>query len=60
MIYFPEPYTCSKNKINVELHLFNYASKSVLKNATSADTSDFAKTADLAGLKSDIDKLLIN
>ena len=28
MSYFPEPYTCSKNKIKVELDLANYAKKS--------------------------------
>ena len=26
--FFPEPYTCSKNKIKVELDLPNYATKS--------------------------------
>ena len=38
----------------------NYATKSDLKNAVSVDTSDFAKKTDLAGLKSDIDKLDID
>ena len=28
MSYFPEPYTCSKNKIKCELDLPNYATKS--------------------------------
>ena len=33
MNYFPEPYTCSKKKKKkVELDLFNYATKSDLKN----------------------------
>ena len=31
MSYFPEPYTCSQNKIKVELNLSNYATKSDLK-----------------------------
>ena len=31
MSYFPEPHTHSKNKIEVELHLSNYATKSDLK-----------------------------
>ena len=57
MSYFPEPHTHSKNKIEVELDLSNYAIKSELKNTTGADTSDFAKKTDLASLKSNIDKL---
>ena len=44
--YFPEPYTRSKNKIKVELHLSNYATKSYLKNATGVDTK-FSKDVDL-------------
>ena len=35
----------------------NYATKSDLKNATVVDTSDFAKKADLASLKSEVNKL---
>ena len=35
----------------------NYATKSDLKNTAGIDTSDFAKKADVANLKSDIDKL---
>ena len=38
----------------------NYATQSNLKNITSADTSDFAKKADLANLKYDFDKLGID
>ena len=37
------PYSHSKNKIEVELGLSNYATKSNLKNATGVDTSQFAK-----------------
>ena len=40
--------------------MFNYATKSDLKNAAGFDASYFAKTADLAGLKSDVDKLDID
>ena len=36
----------------VELNLSNYATKADLKNATGADTSQFAKKVDLANLKS--------
>ena len=48
MSYFPEPHTHSKNKIEVELDLSNYATKSDSENATSSVTSKFAKTFDLA------------
>ena len=57
MNYFPEPHTHGKNKVEVELALVNYATKFDLKNATSADTSDFFKKTDLASLKSYTDKL---
>ena len=60
MSYFPEPHTHSKNKLDVELGLSNYATKSDFKNAAGADTSDFAKKVDLASLKSDIDKIGID
>ena len=38
----------------------NYATKTVLKNATRVDTSSFAKTTYLASLKSNVDKLDID
>ena len=60
MSYFPETYIRSKNKIKVELDLPNYETKFDLKNATGVDTSGFAKKADLASLKSDIDILDID
>ena len=36
-------YSQSKNKIEVELDLSNYSTKSNLKNGTGVDTSQFAK-----------------
>ena len=47
----------SENKIEVELDLSNYATKSDLKSATGVDTSQFAKKDNLANLKSEINKL---
>ena len=38
----------------------NYATKADLKNATSVDTSKFAKKVDLASLKYSLDKLDID
>ena len=57
MSYFPEPYTRNKNKIEVELDLSNYATKSDLKNAAGVVTLKFANKANLASLKSKIRKL---
>ena len=47
-------------RVKVELDLFNYATKTDLKNATGVDTSKFAEKVDLANLKSDVDKLDID
>ena len=57
MSYFPELHTHSKSRIELELDLSNYATKSDLKNTTGFDTSDFAKKTDLANFKPDFDKL---
>ena len=46
------------NEIKVESYLPNYATR--LKNATGIDTSKFAKKADLASLKADVDELDIH
>ena len=47
-------------RVKVKLDLSNYATKPDSKNGTGVDTSKFAKKADLAHLKSDVDKLDIN
>ena len=57
--YFPKPKSLGAN-VKVELDLSNYATKTGLKNATGVDTSSFAKTVDLANLKSNVDKLDID
>ena len=43
--------------MTVDLDLSNYATKTILKNSTGIDTPPFAKNADLANLKSDVNKL---
>ena len=48
-----------KKKKEFELDLSDYTTKSDL-HATGVDTLDFAKKADLARLKSDVDKLDID
>ena len=54
--YFPES-KYSGVKLKVELYLYNYATRTDLKNATGVDTLSFAKKIDLATLKSDVDQL---
>ena len=54
--YFLKPKSLRAN-VKVELDLPKYATKADLRNATGIDRLDFAKKADLANLKSDIDKL---
>ena len=54
MSYFP-PFIHSKDKIEVELDLSNYAIKSNLQIAKGGDTSLFARKEDLASLKSEVD-----
>ena len=54
--YSPEPRSLG-GKVKVDLDLFNYATKTDLKNATGVDTSKFSKKVDLANLKSNVDKL---
>ena len=44
-----------KNKIEVELDLSYYATKSDLKNATVVDISQFSVKVDLANLKSEFE-----
>ena len=43
--------------INVKVDLSNYATKTDLKTVTHVDTSSFALKANLASLKSEVDKL---
>ena len=57
--YFPEP-KLFRGNVKVELDLSNYATKVDFKNATGVDTSKFANKIDLAGLKSNTDKLDID
>ena len=40
--HFPKPKFLGTN-VEVELHLYNYATKADIKNATGVDISDYAK-----------------
>ena len=56
MSYFPQSGQ-SKNKIEVELDLSNYARKPGSKNATGADRSEFAEKNELTNLKVEVNEL---
>ena len=58
--YFPKPYEPFSGNINVKVGLSNYATKADIKNISHADTSSFALKTNLAGLKTEVDKLDID
>ena len=55
--YFPEPFRSYGGNINVKVDLSNFATKTDLKNVTHVGTSSFALKTNLAGLKTEVDKL---
>ena len=56
MSYYP-PYRSSSNNIKVKLDLTNYATKDDVKNITHVDVSSYATKANLACLKTEVDKI---
>ena len=58
--YFPKPYEPLGGDINVKVDLSNYATKADIKNISHVDTSSFALKANLANLKTEVDKLDID
>ena len=59
--YFPKPFNSHfGDSIKVKIDLSNYATKTDLKNVTHVDTSSFALKANLANLKTEVDKLNID
>ena len=56
----PKSFRSFGGNINVKVDLFNYATKTDLKNVTHADTSRFALKIKLANLKTEVDKLVID
>ena len=53
---FPKLFKSFGGKINVKVDLSNYATKTDLKHVTHVDTSNFALKANLASLKTKVDK----
>ena len=58
--YFPKPYEPFGGDINVKVDLFNYATKTDIKNISHDDTSSSALKSNLANLKTEFDKLDID
>ena len=58
--YFPKPYKPFGGDINVRVDLSNYATKTDIKNISHVDTSSFALKSNLAGVKTEVDKLDID
>ena len=59
--YFPKPFNLHFGEsIKVKIDLSNYATKTDIKNISHVDTSSFALKTNLAGLKTEIDKLDID
>ena len=55
--YFPKSFKSFGENIKVKVDLSNYAKKTDLKNVTHVDSSSFALKANLANLKTEVDKL---
>ena len=59
MSYY-RPYKSSSNNIKVELDLSNYATKNDDKNITHVDVSSYAIKTNLAALKTEVDKIVVD
>ena len=55
--YFPKSFKSFGRKINVKVDLFNYATKTDIRNISHVDNSSFALKTTLANLKTEVDKL---
>ena len=58
--YFPKPYEPFGGDINAKVDLSNYATKTDVKKLIHVDNSSFALKTNLAGLKTEVDKLDID
>ena len=58
--YFPKSFRSFRRNIDVKVDLKNYATKADIKNISHVDTSSFALKANLANLKTYVDKLFID
>ena len=58
--FFPKPYEPFGGDINVKFDLSNYTTKTDIKNIAHIDFSSFKLKSNLAGLKTEVDKLDID
>ena len=58
--YFPKPFRSFGGNITVMVNLSYYATKTDIKNVTHVDSSSFVLKANLASLKTEINKLYID
>ena len=58
--YFTKPFRSLGGNIKVKVYLSNYATKTDLKYVTHVDTSNFSLKTNLAGPKTEVDKLGID
>ena len=58
--YFPKSFKSFGRKINVKVDLFNYATKTDIRNISHVDNSSFALKTTSANLKTEVDKLDID
>ena len=58
--YFPKPFGSFEGNIKVKVGLSNYATKTDLENVKHVNTSSFGLKANLANLKTEVDKLEID
>ena len=58
--YFPKPFKNFWGNINVKVDLSNYATEADIKNISHVDNSSFAPKANLATLKTEVNKLDID
>ena len=58
--YFPKPFRSFGGNVNVKVDLSHCATKADLKNVTHVDISSFALKTNLAGVKTEVDKLDID
>ena len=58
--YFPKPYEPFGGNINVKVDLYNYATKTDIKNISHINTSSFVLKTNLASLKTEVDKFDID
>ena len=58
--YFPKSFRSFGRNISIDVDLFNYATKTDLKNVTHVDTSSFALKTNLGNLKTEVNKLDID